>query len=319
LRDWLLTLVACALGVCACGKDTPAPARAPLDPAEPVERSPQQIADGSDAAAPPTEPGAAAPRTYPDLAAALMATIPGDARVIGFGELHARRDRPAAPSTLAAFTRALPAIAGRLSDLVIETWRIDPRCGQPAVQATARIEASVERPAATRSEIGQLIDAARAARIEPHAMTLGCADYKAVAPDGGEVDTQAMLSLTTRELRRIVTSAVAHRDGEPGHRPWIAVYGGALHNDRFPAAGVAEWSYAADADRATGGHFVEIDVVVPELAADRPSARREPWFSLVSAPRDPARPVVVWTRGERSFVVLLPPAPPTAPPAGAPR
>jgi hypothetical protein len=277
LRDWLLTLA-----VCACSKDAPAPSRA-----------------------------------YPDLASALAATIPADARVIGFGELHARRDRAPATSTLAAFTRALPAIADRLSDLVIETWLVDPGCGPPAVEATARIEAAVERPVATRSEVAVLADAARTAGVQPHAMTLHCADYAAVAPAGGEVDAAALLSLTTRELGRIVTSAVAHRDTEPGHRPWIAVYGGALHNDRFPDPGVAEWSYAAAADRATGGHFVEIDVIVPELAAASPTARREPWFPLAGAPRDPGRAVVVWARGERSFVVVLPPALPTLPP-GAP-
>jgi hypothetical protein len=296
LRDWLLTLA-----VCACSKDAPAPPRAQTDPGE---RSLPPAADGS---------GAVAPRAYPDLAAALVATIPADARVIGFGEIHARRDRPAATSTLAAFTRALPALGGRLSDLVIETWVVDPGCGAPAVDSTARIEAAVERPAQTRSEIARLTDAARAARVQPHAMTLHCADYAAVAPAGGAVDAAALLTLTTGELRRIVTSAVAHRDAEPGHRPWIAVYGGALHNNRLPDAGVAEWSYAADADRATGGRFVEIDLVVPELAAASPAARREPWFALAGAPRDPALPVLVWTRGERSFVVILPPAPPGAP------
>jgi len=88
LRDWLLTLA-----VCACGKDVPAPSGAPHKSA-PTQRIPDDA-------------GAAAPRAYPDLAAALVATIPPDARVIGFGELHARRDRPAATSTLAAFTRAL--------------------------------------------------------------------------------------------------------------------------------------------------------------------------------------------------------------------
>ncbi len=62
LRDWLLTLA-----VCACSKDAPAPSRA-----------------------------------YPDPAAALAATISAEARVIGFGELHARRDRAPANSTLAA-------------------------------------------------------------------------------------------------------------------------------------------------------------------------------------------------------------------------
>lgn len=244
--------------------------------------------------------------TYADLGAALLAIIPGDARVIGFGELHARTDRAAVASALARFTLALPALADKLSDLVLETWLVDPSCGKAAVQATAKVETEVKRPAATKSEIAVLADAARAAHIQPHAMTLGCADYAAIAPAGGEVDPTAMLSLTTRELRRIATSAIAHRDREPGHRPWIAVYGGALHNDRFPDGSVAEWSYAADVDRATGDHFVEIDLIVPELAEAEPAMQRQQWFPLVGAARDPERPVVVWKRGERSFVVVLP-------------
>jgi hypothetical protein len=50
-------------------------------------------------------------------------------------------------------------------------------------------------------------------------------------------------------------------------------------------------------------------------AAASPAARREPWFPLAGAPRDPEHPVLVWARGERSFVVILPPA---APAPGAP-
>jgi len=246
-------------------------------------------------------------RAYPDLGAALVATIPADARVVGFGELHARTDRAAVTSSLASFTRALPAIADKLSDLVIETWLVDPNCGTAAVQATAKVETTMKRPEATKSEIAQLADAARAARIQPHAMTLTCSDYAAISPADHDVDPTVMLTLTTRELTRIATSAVLHRDKEQSHRPWIAVYGGALHNDRFPEKTVAEWSYAAEVDRVTGGHFVEIDVIVPELAEADPLLHSEPWLSLARAPRDPKKPVIVWTRGERSFVVLLPP------------
>jgi hypothetical protein len=299
LRDWVLTLAACASG-CACSKDaaTPVPSQAPERTAT---KTGGQPTTGSAAAA-----AGAAPRSYPDLAAALADIIPPDARVVGFGELHARTDRAAATSTLASFTRALPAIADRVSDLVLETWLVDPGCGKAAVAATARVETAVKRPEATRSEIATLVDAARAAHIQPHAMTLTCADYAVIAPPGRDVDAAAMLTLTTRELRRIATSAAEHRDREPGHRPWIAVYGGALHNDRFPEASVAEWSYAGDVDRATAGHFVEIDLVVPALAEADAASRREPWFPLVGAPREPGKPVVVWTRGERSFVVILP-------------
>lgn len=289
IRVFGLPGCAVALAMLACGKD-PAPATPPLVPPAP--------------SAPPALP---AHRAFPDLGAALIATIPDDARVVGFGELHARTDRAAPISSLASFTQALPVIAGRLSDLVIETWLPAPACGDVAVKSTARIEATMQRPVETKSEIGELASAARAARIQPHAMTLSCDDYARMAPAAGEIDPAAMLAVVTRELTRIATSAVRHRDREPGHRPWIAVYGGALHNERFPDPSVAEWSYAAAVDRATGDRFVEVDVIAPALAAADPVSARAPWFPLIAAPRDPASPVVVWQRGERSFVVLLPP------------
>lgn len=287
------------LAMCACSNEAAAPKLASRNAAAPVVTAPT-VSNAAVAALP-------AHRAYPDLGAALVATIPADARVVGFGELHARTDRAAVTSSLASFTRALPAIADKLSDLVIETWLVDPNCGKAAVQATAKVETTMKRPEATKSEIAQLADAARAAHIQPHAMTLTCSDYAAITPADHDVDPVVMLTLTTRELTRIATSAVLHRDKEPSHRPWIAVYGGALHNDRFPDKAVAEWSYAAEVDRVTGGHFVEIDVIVPELAEADPLLHSQPWLPLARAPRDPANPVIVWTRGERSFVVLLPP------------
>ena len=246
---------------------------------------------------------------YATLAEALRAKIPADARVIGFGELHARTDRARVRSALAAFTEALPSFGDQVSDLVVETWIVDPKCGQKAATATKRIETEVKRPEATKSEIALLADAARAAKIQPHAMTLACKDYAKLAPEHGPPDTIAMLGLVTRELTRMATSAIAYRDKEAGHRPWIAVYGGALHNDRFPAAGVAEWSYAESVDLATDGHFVELDLIVPELAEPDKLAQAQPWFPLVAA----ADRVLVWTRGERSFVVILPRTKPASP------
>jgi hypothetical protein len=256
-----------------------------------------------------TEPRAALPPTtsYPDLASALVATIPADARVIGFGELHQRTDRAAVRSTLARFTAdGLPAIAAKLSDLVIETWLVDRGCQQTATTASAEVDTAMRRPAATKNEIAELADAARAAGIQPHAMRVTCADYARIAPPGKPLDVPAMLTLTTSELGRIAREAVVHRDREPDHKPWIALYGGALHNDRFPNAGVAEWSYAAQADAASGGHFAEIDLVVPELADHDDVLAKEPWYPLIAAPSSSVR---VWQRGERSFVILFPRSP----------
>ncbi|MGE5184986.1 MAG: hypothetical protein ACM31C_23115 [Acidobacteriota bacterium] len=287
MRLWLV------LAVVACGKDA-APPPAPAPPARPAPAP-------ADAAPAP----AAAATSYPDLAAALHAIIPADARVIGFGELHARTDRATVRSALSRFTAdALPAIGDQLSDLVVETWLVDPKCGSQAVEATAKIAITTRRPTETKSEIAQLADAARAKQIQPHAMRIGCADYAKIAPKGKDVDVEAMLTLTTRELGRIASEAVVHRDKEPQHRPWIAVYGGALHNDRFPDKAVADWSYAAKLDALTHDHFVEIDLIVPELAEADPASQKQPWFPLVG--KADAKTVQVYQRGERSFVVIVP-------------
>jgi len=241
--------------------------------------------------------------SYPDLGAALAAIVPATARVIGVGELHARVDLANVKQTsLAAFTGALPGLGPRVSDLVVETWVVDPKCGKTAVKATQKIETAVKRPAATKNEIALLADAARAAKIQPHAMTLACKDYETIAPAKGEPDPVAMLTLTTKELSRVATSALAFRDKQAGSRPWIVIYGGALHNDLYPAAGVAEWSYATGLDAATKGRYIELDLIVPELAEAAETAKQEPWFPLVAG----ATQVRVWKRGDRSFVVILP-------------
>jgi len=244
--------------------------------------------------------------SYESLAAALTAVIPADARVLGFGELHQRTDRAQIKSTLSRFTEdALPALASKLSDLILETWIIDKGCGSAATEASAKVQTTMHRPEATQTDIGDLANAARKAQIQPHAMRVTCDDYARIAPPGKPIDTPAMLDLETRELGRIASEAVVHRDKEPNHRPWIAVYGGALHNDRFPTPGVEGWSYAAKVDAATQEHYVEIDLIAPELALPDEVIQKQPWFGLV---QHADAKFHVYKRGERSFVIVLPKA-----------
>src|SRR5262249_20899941 len=150
--------------------------------------------------------------TGDDLGSVLRTLIPADARVIGFGELHQRTDRVQVKSTLARFTDALPAISDKLSDLIVETWIVDTNCGKAAVEATAKVESTMKRPEATKSDIAQLGDAARKAGIQPRAMHITCDDYTKIAPPGKPMDTAAMLTLTTRELGRIASEAITQRD-----------------------------------------------------------------------------------------------------------
>ena len=121
----------------------------------------------------PIDAGLAMPKvdTYDGLGAALTATIPAETRVIGFGELHSRTDRAQIKPTLAHFTaEALPVLADKVSDLILETWIVDKGCGSAATEATAKVESTMRRPQETHNDIGDLAEAARKAKIQPHAM-----------------------------------------------------------------------------------------------------------------------------------------------------
>ncbi len=265
----------------------------------------------------PLEPGDRLPphRRYPDAATALLDLTPPGMRVIGVGELHVRVDRTQARSALAVFTtEIMPAIAERVSDLVLETWIVDPRCKAKGAAASARIEQAMKRPASTQNELAGQIGRAQGAGVKVHALRMTCADYDVVAPEEGGIQAEALLSLVTRELGRIAKSAVAFRDakatgsgsgGATPARPWVAVYGGALHNDLAPMKALAEWSYAGDVDAVTGGRFMEVDLIVPEFAEQDPASQPLPWFPLVHE-TPPGTGVVAWQRNDHSIVIVLP-------------
>ena len=73
------------------------------------------------------------------------------------------------------------------------------------------------------------------------------------------------------------------------------------HRDRQDAV----YCRKADVDDATQQHFVEIDLIAPELAAPDEVIQKQPWFPLV---QHATTKFQVYKRGERSFVIVLPKA-----------
>jgi hypothetical protein len=247
-------------------------------------------------------------REHDTLAEAIAELVPPRTRLLGLGELHARVDRPNAPSTLVRFTEELlPALPARTSDLILETWAVDGRCGKIAAAATASLQAATRRPESTQSELGILAGRSRGRGLRSHSMRVTCDDYKAMAA-GGDDAIVHMLDLTTSELTRLAVTylrraaanaPVASVIAEP---PLIVIYGGALHNDRFPTAGLASWSYAPSVEADSERTYVEVDLITPELAEDDPALASEPWAPLLGV----SSHVVTYQRGERSYVVVLP-------------
>lgn len=207
---------------------------------------------------------------HPSAAAAVRAAVAGqDAVVLGFGEIHQTEATAGIPSALRRFTeQILPDLAPELSHLVVETWVTSGRCGEVERAVTADIARTTERPAATENELETLLRRAAAGGVLPRILSVSCADYQAMRPSGGAVDYDRTLRVTERALETATLRALAER-----RRPYVAVYGGALHNDVHPHPLLGAYSYAPAVLTGTLGRFVELDLVVPEYLDPLPPGR----------------------------------------------
>ncbi len=133
--------------------------------------------------------------------------------------------------------------------------------------------------------------------ISSHGLSITQVEQSALLDRHGELDFLLLLEVIADKLRE-TTRALVERDGG------VIVYGGALHNDLYPAWPLDALSYAAPLARDLGGHVVEIDLIAPESVAKVTSVRGERWFPLL-ARAAPDR-AIVWRRGRDSYVVILP-------------
>lgn len=270
------------------------------------ERAGEKPAETAPATAPRTD---AAPATDPNLprhwveptAAAALARMLGQVkpRVLGVGEVHLVAGGPRVKSALARFTEdMLAGLDGRATDLVVETWVTDGKCGKAEKHVTADVKSKTERPPETETEIGRLLRRASELHIRPRVMTMACKQYEALRSKSGEVDYDRLLQLIGGELHRNVRAVL---DGRADAT--VVVYGGSLHNDRQPNEGVAAYSYGIELAGELGEGYVELDLYVPELVEGDELSKAEPWFPLLAATAPDK--VVLIERSPGSYILLL--------------
>jgi hypothetical protein len=231
-------------------------------------------------------------------------------RVVGVGEYHQKTRTVNVRSAVRRFAeQMLPAIGAETSDLIIETWVTEGRCGDDEKRVVKNVEKTTERPAATEDEVLTLLKRAKQLGVQPHILKVNCADYKLLL-DGGKVDYDKLLSMITRHLRRTATQILAARAKPSGHdaglagsRRMVVLYGGALHNDLYPVEGLEGYSYAEALQKQSGDRYVELDLYVPELIEGDKTLSAEPWYPLLRL-ASPTR-VLLIERGEGSFILVL--------------
>ncbi|WP_437630834.1 hypothetical protein [Sorangium sp. So ce854] len=269
---------AAAAAGAAAGAAAASAAAAPAAAARPTSR----------AAAPPPAPQAApSPAQAPCGALGCLAfdtpaqafahVLRSDPRVLAVGEAHAQQGAEGVPSATRRFTELfLPALAGRASDLVVELWAADPRCNKEQVARVEQEQKAVTQPqsASNQGEFLALGHEAKRLGVTPHLLVPSCEEYDAIVRAGPDAVT-AMLEMIAR-LTAAKARALLGREGAAGKM--VIAYGGALHNDVAPRPGRERWSFGPELSAATGGKYVELDLIVREFIKDSESWRALPWY-----------------------------------------
>lgn len=238
-------------------------------------------------------------------AQALERVLITPARVVAFGEYHQTTETTKIRSSLARFTtELLPQVAKLASDLVVETWVADGRCGKQEDKVVNEVQTTTLRPPETESEIVALIKRAQTSGIAPHILTLSCKDYAQVTTKKGETDFAKMLALTRERLQHEVGRCLAAPASGKGTRA-VAVYGGALHNDLYPAPGDRPFAFGRALFSKAKGQYLEVDLFVPEYILNEERMAAEPWFALFKAGIQAGDALLI-RRSERSYVIVFP-------------
>ncbi len=227
-------------------------------------------------------------------------------RVLGLGEFHQTKGTAKVRSATRRFTESMvPVLGPRASDLVVETWITEGKCGKQEKRVARGVARTTERPKHTESEIVTMLKRAKALGVRPHILKAGCDDYKGLLGKDGKVDYQRLLAFITRGLHNKAEAILKHRARKPQKgREVVVLYGGALHNDLYPYEDLKAFTYGEALKKRTKDRYVELDLYVPEYVQGDEILSKERWYPLFSSKASKEK-VLLIQRGEASYILVL--------------
>ena len=208
-------------------------------------------------------------------------------------------------SAIKRFTQLmLPALKGKASHLVVETWITSGRCGEVEKQASAQVQKVTRRPAQTENEVLTLMKSAYDLGITQHILTLECEEYRSMLQADGEMDPGKTLLLVKDKMAEKALKVRAKESAAAGRR-MVVLYGGAVHNDVAPSEGFKEYSFAAELGAAAPGKYLELDLYVPEYIEKDDDLKKEPWFAEAMQLSAKGRTVLLHPRAA-TFLLVFP-------------
>ncbi len=225
--------------------------------------------------------------------------------ILAVGEYHEVNGAPKVPSAIRRFTRELlPALKGRLASVVVETWMLNGKCGAAEQQATAAVEKTTQRPKTTEDEVTTLLDRTYEMGAKNHILMIDCDDYRSMIDDAGSLDAEASLLLVKRKVEAKALEVIEREEGGTAEKV-LLLYGGAVHNDLRPLPEWSAYSFGPALAQETGGHAIELDLLVPEYVEADEDLVKEPWFAGAMALAKAGKTVLINPHPE-VYLLLFP-------------
>ncbi len=298
-----------ALSLAACNHPRH-PAPRPGASAAPTPRAsaaPAPSAAGS--AAPATDKqscGGLGCRLYDTPAQALSAILAEKPLVLAVGETHAQRGSEGVESATKRFTdQLLPMLKGRASDLVLELWLGNARCQKQVKKVQKKQKVVTKHQAKTdQNEFIALGTAAKKLGIQPHALRPSCKEYDKILKAGPN-DIEQMLDMIARLTGNDLVTLAKRNEKAGTDEKLVIAYGGAMHNDLYPQKGLEQWSFGKRVDKATGGRYAALDLIVPEFVKDTKAWQSLPWYPYFHRGQYPGK-TRLYHPGKGSWVLVFP-------------
>jgi hypothetical protein len=213
------------------------------------------------------------------------------------GEYHPTAKQQVRVPPITWFYRdMLPALCGQACHLLMETWSDDLQWTRSYRSVSRQIAVAIDRP---KSALAAMSAIPVLPAMQLHTLSLPYVQQQALLDAKGRVDFFRLLVTITEKLG---DAAIELSQRAPKQN--VIIYGGAIHNDLYPAWGLGIFSYAGNVAQNTVGQIVEIDVVVPEIVGDNNELRRQDWFLLLKAANPHS--AILYQRGLHSFVLITP-------------
>ena len=144
---------------------------------------------------------------------------------------------------------------------------------------------------------------AKSLGMVPDLLRPSCEDYANLADAGADV-ISASLDLIKRLTQESATR-LYRRNQSLANGKMVVTYGGAMHNDLFPAEKLRRYSFGPELAALTAGRYVELDLIVPDFVKRVEAWEKLPWYSAWQADVGSKAQTRLYRLSDSSFVLVF--------------